>query len=111
LNIELTKWIISYLGIKTKILRSSSLSVESNKQAKVLDILKIVDGTEYLTGQESLNAYLSIKDFSKQGVTIKEVKFNFSTLYDRDSILDLLFAKSPSQVLEQLKQRGSLVGV
>ena len=105
-NINFVSGLLNYLDINTKLVRSSELSITSKKEQKVLDILKKLNATTYISGKESYFNYLDITNFQKSNINIKLIDYNFESLYDKDTILNLLFSYSPKVVVKILNHNG-----
>lgn len=105
-NINFVSGLLNYLDIDTKLVKSSEFSITSKKEQKVLDILKRLNATTYVSGKESYFNYLDIADFQKRNISIKLIDYNFKSLYDKDSILKLLFSYSPKDVVRVLNYYG-----
>jgi hypothetical protein len=76
LNISLIKSIFKIFDIKTKIYFSSKLEVKSVKSEKILELCKILECEEYITGQGSKD-YLDIKKFEENKIKINfDIEFN-----------------------------------
>jgi len=112
LNVELIKQILNILGIKTEIRKSSEFNLSSSGIVKIIDLIKAVDGCEYLTGMgEGAKRYVSSNEklFEKNKINLKYQKFKSPTyqqLY-RDfipnlSILDMIFNIGPDETMKKL---------
>lgn len=102
-NIEIIKWIVKKIGIKTQLLMSSDLNIEKNKSAKIIEICKKLNSSKYLSNFNA-NKYLAndIKLYKKEKIEIflhnyKTEKYKqFSNVFDGHiSILDMLFNEGP----------------
>lgn len=99
LNCDLINAILNYLGIKTKMLRSSEMNVTGEKSGLILNICQQLHADRYLTGTGGLD-YLQKEDFEKEKIEIqlleypkkKYVQANAQDHFIENlSILDLLF--------------------
>lgn len=98
LNIILTKNICSWLGIKTPLLKSSDLKATGSKDVKLIDIVKSVGGTHYLSGPAAKD-YIQPCLWNKAGISLEYMNYpdypeyrQISSPFDPAvSILDLLF--------------------
>lgn len=97
LDIRINRWIMEKLGIKTKVIRSSGLNGAGSKTDRLLDILKKVGATSYLSGPSAKN-YLDEGKFRKAGIGLEyktyvyeEYPQLFGTFEAKVSVLDLLF--------------------
>ena len=92
LNMELIEYISNYFEIKRKKIFSSGLKIKKKKGDKILEILKLLNANEYITGTGSRN-YLDEKIFEKENI-----KLNFF-----DKYLDFKNdEKSPKEILSVL---------
>lgn len=73
-NVDLMQYCASLLQITTPVVFSSSLNVSSTKSDRLVDLVKAVGGTEYLTGTGSRD-YLEVEKFMQQGVSVKWQQF------------------------------------
>jgi WbqC-like protein family len=98
LTIELSR----RLGIQhTRFVRSSSYSVEGVKTERLLDLLRQVGATHYITGP-SARDYLEADKFSAVGIQLSYIEYGYPEYnqlyppYDPQvSILDLMFMTGP----------------
>jgi hypothetical protein len=98
LTIELSR----RLGIQhTRFVRSSSYQVEGVKTDRLLDLLRQVGATHYITGP-SAREYLEAEKFSAVGIQLSYIEYGYpeySQLYPpfdpQVSILDLMFMTGP----------------
>jgi len=101
-TVELTQVLARMLGIiQTRFLRSSSLPVEGQKTDRLLNILKQVGATHYISGP-SARDYVEEDKFSAAGIGLEYMDYNYPEYpqlyppYDPQvSILDLLFMTGP----------------
>lgn len=97
-TIELTRALASRLGIqRTRFLRSSELGVEGIKTTRLINVLKQVGATTYLSGP-SARAYIDEALFTEAGIQLEWMTYGYPEYqqlhppYDPHvSILDLLF--------------------
>jgi hypothetical protein len=107
LDIELIKSITKYLSIDTKFELSSNFKINERKESKLIELLKKVGATEYLTPTRS-------KDYLGDGKIFKEnnIKLNYFNYicekYEQKnsdkfishlSIIDLLFNKGKQSLI------------
>lgn len=101
ISIGIIKEILKYLDYKGEILYSSNFSVTSKANDLVLDLCRLVEAEEYLSGTGGLG-YLVREDFDQAKIDVKFQKFQLSEYkqcfpkvdFIPDlSILDLLFNK------------------
>lgn len=105
-NMNFVTKLLEYLNVNTKLIKSSDLHITSKKENKVLDILMKLHATTYLSGKESYFNYLNLSNFQSRNINIKLINYNFNSLYERDSILRLLFSYNPEEVIEILNCNG-----
>ena len=75
LNIYLIKMICLYLDIKTPLMNSSVLDLKGSKTERLIDLLKKVDATEYLSGPLAAN-YLDVKQFEDNNIKLEYIKYD-----------------------------------
>jgi len=104
LNIELINYFISVLKIKTKIIFSSDLNLNSVGSEKILDICKVCNAQTYLSGELGTN-YLNENIFKKERVEVIFEKFIHPTYLQKYekfipnmSIIDLLFNEGENSI-------------
>jgi hypothetical protein len=100
LNIEITLKICEWLNIKTKIIRSSDLSVQGKSSNLILNLCKEKNATTYLSGVGGKN-YLDTREFDDAGIKIiyqnQNLPKSYPQLYKKIgfindlSVLDLIF--------------------
>ena len=69
LNLYFIKVYFKIFDIKTKLIFSSKLNIKSSKSNKILDICKLLQATEYITGEGSKN-YLINETFESNKIKI-----------------------------------------
>jgi hypothetical protein len=90
------------LGIKTKFADSRVYELESSKGARVIELLKKVDATKYLSGPAA-KSYLLESTFSDAGINLEWMNYGgypeypqlFPPFDHSVSIIDLLFNAGP----------------
>ncbi|NRN89391.1 WbqC family protein [Lactobacillus helveticus] len=105
-NMNFVTKLLEYLNVNTKLIKSSDFHITSKKENKVLDILMKLHATTYLSGKKSYFNYLNLSNFQSRNINIKLINYNFNSLYERDSILRLLFSYNPEEVIEILNCNG-----
>lgn len=97
LNLVLITQISKWLGIKAKVVCSSSLGLNSNKSRMLIDICKKLGADTYISGIGG-NKYLDLSAFSDAGITVKHYHFDshpypqfWGDFIPNLSIVDLLF--------------------
>ena len=70
MNISIVEFIMNKFGIKTQLITSSELKIESTKEEKVMDICNALQATTYYSGTGA-KAYQCESDFSNRGLELK----------------------------------------
>jgi hypothetical protein len=96
-NSKLIQYIIAELDIKTKVVFSSSIQVKSSSTQRLVDIIKKLSGTTYISGHGA-KGYQDESLFSSNGIQLKYSDFlikEYNQLWGDFlpglSIIDLLF--------------------
>lgn len=114
LNIKLIKYILYRFGIETELYLSSELGFQDlSGDERLIELIKAVEGTEYLSGKGGFN-YQSIDKFENQGIdvlsyTIKP-NFIYTTKFENIvglSILDYIFNEGFNK--DKLMQFGEII--
>lgn len=99
LNIRLTTIICDYLNISTSLVKSSDLRSEGIKTSRLIDIIKKVGGTRYLSGP-SANEYLDKGEFVKNSIGLEYKSYSYlpyeqlwGEFIGEVSVLDLIACK------------------
>lgn len=103
LDINLISLICQYLSIQTPVARSSSLGIEEfDPNRRLLDILKRVGATEYLSGP-SAQGYLDVGAFAANGIEIYFKSYDYEPypqlwgeFFGAVSVLDLIANCGPA---------------
>lgn len=98
INLKFIKAINDYFGIKTEIINSIDLNLNGDKNSRLLDAIKKVNGDYYLSGP-SAKSYLDVKLFEDEGIHVKWKSYSnypiYPTLHTEfahgTSILDVIF--------------------
>ena len=69
LNIAITEWMFSTLGINCRRIRASELNVGGAKDDLVINICKVLGGDKYLSGQGARN-YQNADKFHAEGIAL-----------------------------------------
>lgn len=100
-NVESIKWIVSQLGLKTKILRSSQMNVKASSTTRLVKICKELSADKYLSGKYAISQYLNQQEFSKENIKVVYsdfVSYPYKQRYNKFiadlSIIDLLMNQS-----------------
>lgn len=70
LNLEMLRWHLDALGIPTPIVRSSELGVQGRATQRLVDLVRKVGGTAYLTGAYALQVYLDPAVMREAGIQL-----------------------------------------
>jgi len=114
-NIEIIKWCINFLNLKTELVLSSQLNLPSEKIEKIIDICKNLHADEYLSAVGSKNYINGHEDIFKNS-NIKLMFHNyehprykqlFGSFCDYACILDLIFNEGDNS-LEIIKSGNIL---
>jgi hypothetical protein len=97
---------------RTRFLRSSTLQAEGNKTNRLLNLLKKVGATHYITGP-SASSYLEEEKLRDAGISVEYMTYDYPQypqLYPpyagEVSILDLLFMTGPGAMQFLLMPSG-----
>lgn len=77
LNVFLIRRICDYLKIRTPLILSSELSLQGSKTERLIDLLKKLNATTYLSGP-SADAYLNKSAFRKSGIRLEYKSYDYS---------------------------------
>lgn len=104
INYEMLCFFLGALDIKTKIVKSSDLEVESTDSVRLANICKKLGADTYLSGAYALEVYLDEKVFNDAGIKVilqdwhcpeYEQQFSKAGFIPDLSIVDLLFNHGP----------------
>ncbi len=97
LNLELIKFIMKNLNIKTQTIFSSKLKIRETSSERILSICKKLDAKIYLSGALG-KEYLNLDDFQKNGIEVIFQNFkhpfydqNYKPFISNMAAIDLLF--------------------
>lgn len=97
INIEIIKFLINALGLKTRLVMASDLKLREEPTERLIDICKTFNGNKYLAGKDG-NKYMNVELFDKEGIEIifqdfKHPVYNqlFGDFEPFMSAIDLLF--------------------
>lgn len=102
LNLRLIRRICELLGIKTRIIDSRELTLEGDRNVRLLDACKKLRATTYLSGPAA-SSYLDTALFQHEGIAVRWMDYSgypeypqlFPPFAHGVSILDLLFNAGP----------------
>jgi hypothetical protein len=113
INVEFINKILEMLNVKTKIILSSSLGITKKKSARILEICKSVNTSNYLSGIMG-EEYLNLEEFKKNGIMVNFqdyqhpiYKQNYESFLPNMSIIDLLFneGSNSEKILRESKNK------
>ena len=114
LNYEILLYLLKALGVRTRVLRSSELSLEGEGNQRLVNLCKELGARSYLTGTYAAQTYLDPDLFEREGIELLSQDYEcprYPQLYPEAgfvselSIIDLLFNCGPKS-LEILMERG-----
>jgi len=113
LNYEILQYLISVLGVKTKVVRGSDLDIDGEATERLVHICKLLGAKGYLTGAYAAETYLDSKVFAREGVELVMQNYEcppYPQLYPKTgfvpdlSVVDLLFNCGPKSLEILLRQ-------
>lgn len=111
LNVVLTQWIVAKLGIKTELHLSSEYHPQGLKTERLIDILKKVKATAYVSGP-SARDYMQEDRFREEKIRLEYKNYDYAPypqlwgdFNGAVTVMDLLFNTGPEAVT-YLKSRG-----
>lgn len=111
LNLELIQYFNLVLGLSTKTIKSSKLTISSTKSSRLLEICKKLNATTYISGESGKN-YLDESIFQASEIKVLYERFQHPTYHQLHggfipnmSIIDLLFNEGDNskQILRNSK--------
>ncbi len=97
INIEIIKFLITALDLKTRLVIASDLKLREEPTERLIDICKTLGSNKYLAGQDG-NKYMNLELFKKEGIEVifqdfKHPVYNqlFGEFEPYMSVIDLLF--------------------
>lgn len=98
INMTFIRAINEILKIDTEIIDSRALNLEGDRNERLIDAIKKLDGTRYISGP-SAKSYLDESQFNKEGITVDWIDYSgypeYEQLYPPFShavtVLDLIF--------------------
>jgi hypothetical protein len=112
IDIEIIKYIMKKLEIKTRTVFSSELHVSGNGSDRVLNICKAIGCDHYISGVTWAKDNLRIEDFTKNGITVQLKEFQhpmyrqcYHPFVPNMAAIDLLFneGKNSQEILKGKK--------
>lgn len=116
LDVEMLRWHMGALGIETPIRRTSELGVPGRATGRLVDLIRAVGGTAYLTGAHALTAYLDPLLFRREGVELLVHEWTCPEYRQAHpqkgfvpdlATLDLLLAEGPAS--REILERGGRI--
>lgn len=115
LCIHLLEVVLSLLGIRTRLLRSSSLGVPGRATERLIDICRLLGATTYLTGDYATTSHLDVSAFEECGIQVQLQNWQCAEYRQQHmqagfipdlSIVDLLFNEGEGSrtVLERCRR-------
>ena len=106
INLRFIKKINSILDIKSEIVDSKSLKLSGDKNDRLIDAIKKLNGTHYISGPAAKN-YIDIDKFQTESISIEWMNYSGYPLYSQlfgpftheVTILDLIFNEGPNAKL------------
>lgn len=105
LNIKITELMLKIFGIETKIMLSSSLSVDTMKTDRIIDICKKLGADTYLSGQGARD-YLEPEKFDQNKIKLEYQEFKhpvysqaFGEFLPFASAIDMIFNEGEKSAL------------
>lgn len=111
LNMEIINYVIDVLGIKTKTILASELTVEGKKSDLNLSICKTLNADVYLSGTLGAD-YIQVDDFQNNNIKVEFADYQhpiypqcFDPFVPNMAIIDLLFncGKESQKILQDSK--------
>ena len=69
INIEIIKFLISALDLKTRLVLASDLKLREEPTERLIDICKTLNGNKYLAGKDG-NKYMNLELFDREGIEV-----------------------------------------
>jgi hypothetical protein len=70
LDLELASTMAAHLGVSTRVLRSSDLGVSGERNGRLLEICRLLEGERYLSGVAARD-YLDVDLFARNGIEVE----------------------------------------
>ncbi len=115
LSREMFSWHLKALGLQVPWTTSSSLSVAGASTERLIELIRAVGGTAYLTGRHALHEYLDPRLFERAGVDLYIFDWScpdYRQLHPKPGFLpdlatlDLLLCEGDERARELLRQGG-----
>lgn len=109
------EWLIQALGAQVRVVRSSALGITTMSTQRLVDIVRSLGGTSYLSGSHALQAYLDAEVFRASQMALELFDFqcpSYQQLHGEFvanlAALDALFHLGPEATRELARQGGSI---
>ena len=109
------EWLVRALGCDIRVVRSSSLGINTASSQRLVDIVRALGGTSYLSGSHALQAYLDAEVFRADGLTLELFDFSCPTypqlhgdFVGNLASLDALFHVGPEKTIELARLGGTI---
>lgn len=107
-------WLLERLQLKIPVVRSSTLNVHTRSTQRLVDIVRAVGGSSYLSGAFALQAYLDADVFAREGMPLHLFDWKcppypqpHGDFAANLAALDALFNTGPGTTVELARQGGS----
>lgn len=109
------EWLVKALGCDIRVVRSSTLGIQTTSSRRLVEIVRALGGTSYLSGSHALQAYLDADVFQDDGLDLELFDFKcpvYPQLHGEFignlAALDSLFNVGPEATRELTRQGGSI---
>lgn len=115
LNYEIFFYLVKALNIRTRIVKSSDLSLKGEATERLVGICKELGARKYLTGAYAVQVYLNPQLFKEEGIELLFQEFDcplYPQLYPQAgfipelSVIDLLFNCGPASLDILMGKKG-----
>lgn len=105
INVKFITTINSILGIETEIIDSKSLNLTGDKNNRLIEAVKKLNGTHYISGPAA-KSYINTDSFESESIKVEWMDYSFYPEYPQlfgkfkhnVSILDLIFNVGPDAI-------------
>ena len=109
------EWLFRAVGHQVRVLRSSTLGVTSCSSQRLVELVRAVGGSGYLSGSHALQAYLDPSVFDQNGLSLELFDWTCPGYHQLHgefvpnlAALDALFNVGPEATLALARQGGQL---
>ena len=110
----MVEWLVKALDCKVRVVRSSTLGIATSSTQRLVDIVRSLGGTSYLSGSHALQAYLDAEVFRAEALTLELFDFHCPPYAQLHGVfvgnlaaLDALLNLGPQATLELARKGGS----